>query len=414
MGRSRTRQVGQSKDAVFLLPGLMGFDQLHDFQYFSDRVAATIRTALWFETGRDIPVIPLATRPTARLARRQAFLVRRLAHLIRNDLSLRGVNRIFLVGHSTGGVDAFLLACERPLVETRARRKHLGFGGVWHREFEAIRRRIRSVIAISSPFFGAAITCTPALRLLGGTVGGVAEALDGVRVLARAGVAISGRLCRGSGLGDLMLNALIDGRASVAMAADVARDHGLIADLEPQAMARLMAQARFTVPGGLHAFASVSPAPEDCVWAGCPRHAGAGALYRLFHQQVRQAGDPGFAPQMAANLANLAQAAPDAIGDRSRLPATWTTTTCDGVVNCGAMLPPATSDVPAGFTVVVGDHADVIGHYDRPRDPLRPEGRAEWANEGLLDSGAGFSDAAFYALYRAVAQRIAAHGEDRP
>ena len=60
--------------------------------------------------------------------------------------------------------------------------------------------------------------------------------------------------------------------------------------------------------------------------------------------------------------------------------------------------------------LVVADHGDVIGHYDRRRDPLE-SGDSGWAYEALLNGGAGFRDESFYALYRAVAAGIAQRAE---
>src|SRR5258705_7922436 len=98
------------QDAVALLPGFLGFGHFGGFYYFADRVASTLRGALEIETGRSIPVIPFSTLPTSGLAGRQEFLLGALGRL---DKMLPGVERFHLIGHSAGGVDAYLLTCER-------------------------------------------------------------------------------------------------------------------------------------------------------------------------------------------------------------------------------------------------------------------------------------------------------------
>ena len=50
--------------------------------------------------------------------------------------------------------------------------------------------------------------------------------------------------------------------------------------------------------------------------------------------------------------------------------------------------------------IVVADHADVLGHYDRT-DMFMDDAPL---NLGLFHSGAGFNDNEFYALYDRVAE----------
>ena len=91
------------------------------------------------------------------------------------------------------------------------------------------------------------------------------------------------------------------------------------------------------------------------------------------------------------------------IGNPQETPRPFGMTDSDGIVNTGAMIP-AKGGVLGGL--VFGDHADVIGHYDRSRDDDDPKGFQRKADTGLLDSGSGFQDDAFFQLYRAVADAI--------
>ncbi len=71
----------------------------------------------------------------------------------------------------------------------------------------------------------------------------------------------------------------------------------------------------------------------------------------------------------------------------------------DGVVNTASQVLVGTPFRFGGL--VVADHGDVLGHYDRV-DPV--DGRA--VNEGLFHSGAAFGDDEFFALYGRVASAI--------
>jgi hypothetical protein len=84
-------------------------------------------------------------------------------------------------------------------------------------------------------------------------------------------------------------------------------------------------------------------------------------------------------------------------------PPTFTEATSDGVVNCARQLVnPRDPDELAG--IVVADHADVLGHYDR-QDAFVDD---KPLNLGLFHSGAGFRDDQFYELWRRVAQVLGA------
>src|SRR5436309_2173561 len=72
----------------------------------------------------------------------------------------------------------------------------------------------------------------------------------------------------------------------------------------------------------------------------------------------------------------------------------------DGVVNTARqLLDPAPSEQFGGL--VIADHGDVLGHYDR-RDALA----AGHTNAGLFHSGAGFGDDELFTLYQRVTEVI--------
>jgi hypothetical protein len=82
----------------------------------------------------------------------------------------------------------------------------------------------------------------------------------------------------------------------------------------------------------------------------------------------------------------------------------------DGVVNSARQLiNPQDPDELAA--IVVGDHFDVLGHYDRTAwvtDPKTGEEKEETIVSGLLHSGSEFRDTQFFALMDQVSALLAA------
>ena len=113
-------------DVVVLVPGFLGFARLGGFYTFADRLMAALRGFLEEPLAGVVPVVPCTTLPGGALVRRQRHLLDSLVQL--TEEKLRGVERIHLVGHSAGGVDAQLLACTTPLE-----------GGPWSRADERVR-----------------------------------------------------------------------------------------------------------------------------------------------------------------------------------------------------------------------------------------------------------------------------------
>jgi hypothetical protein len=81
----------------------------------------------------------------------------------------------------------------------------------------------------------------------------------------------------------------------------------------------------------------------------------------------------------------------------------------DGVVNSARQLMnPSDPDELAG--IVVSDHFDVVGYYDRHVFKLDENGHEQTTQvlSGLLHSGSGFRDDQFFELYRRVGEVITA------
>src|SRR5256885_7586991 len=117
---------------LYLSPGLFGFNQIGAYAYFKHlEVALEKRMA---DAGREAKIHLVEAAPTASIRRRALSLVSEMARTEQKD------DTIHLVGHSTGGLDARLVACT-----TSALRDH---------RLDALRPRIRSVTTMNTPHFG--------------------------------------------------------------------------------------------------------------------------------------------------------------------------------------------------------------------------------------------------------------------
>lgn len=118
---------------VFLSPGMFGFKSLGSYEYFG-HVEAGIRRR-FRDAGKTVRVHVVDVHPTSSIRRR----ARRLLEAM--DTLARGDGPVHLVGHSTGGLDARLVAS--PTVS---------LGGA-HR-IPAVVGRVRSVTTMNTPHYG--------------------------------------------------------------------------------------------------------------------------------------------------------------------------------------------------------------------------------------------------------------------
>ena len=119
---------------VYLSPGLFGFEQVGSYDYFG-HVQEGIRRR-FADAGRELEVYVVNVHPTASIRRRAARLMTMIEATLGQD-----DGPIHLVGHSTGGLDARLVAS--PTFNVRGYRET----PPWH-------GRIRSVTAMNTPHYG--------------------------------------------------------------------------------------------------------------------------------------------------------------------------------------------------------------------------------------------------------------------
>ncbi|HJL15817.1 MAG TPA: hypothetical protein RMH99_09180 [Sandaracinaceae bacterium LLY-WYZ-13_1] len=120
---------------VYLIPGFFGFAHFGDFKYFA-HVQDHLRE--WLDArGVDAEIHYAPSFPTASLRRRAGRVMEKVAETAGDD-----DGPIHLVGHSTGGLDARLAVAPRAALRTAI-------------DVEPIARRVRTVVAVSAPHYGA-------------------------------------------------------------------------------------------------------------------------------------------------------------------------------------------------------------------------------------------------------------------
>jgi len=361
-----------SSDAVVLLPGFLGIDRVGRFFYFSERVAAALRAALEARSGRTIVVVPCSNRPIGSLQARQAFLLEQLARICQRE---RGLERIHLVGHSTGGLDAQLLTCDRPLGE-----------GSWG-PFSWVRSRIASAVAIAAPQHGTYLARSTAVRLLQGRL-----SLSGAASVTMLSVDLIHMLWTQPAVRDILDGARTQLPETIAFLAEMLRHRELLRDLDPDSMAALRQRVKPEGRVPLTSFVTVAGLSE-----AAPR--APDRFFRDLHELTASETLDG--RDAAAAAVERLRRARHWISGTGRAPGLLGARSSDGVVNSALQLFDPGDPRELGG-VVVADHADVIGYYDRPAGPLerRP------LQEGMFHSGSGFNDRCFFELYGRVAQAI--------
>jgi pimeloyl-ACP methyl ester carboxylesterase len=404
--------VQDTEDAVVLLPGFLGFSRFGGFRYFADRVSATLRGALENRLHRTVPVVPFSTLPTSPLADRQRQILEHLALL---DQKLHHkVKRFHLVGHSTGGLDAVLLSSTQPLG-----------GGAWDSQYTKeqaqTRKKIRSVIGLAAPYHGTLLLEGPLAhvvhsliprpkdfwRAVGQPLWSLLFSLRDYRallLLASAGAASEGsRFCW--------------------YLSSVRRDRRLIDELCPISTETYSSKFQIEPDTKLRNFVSIVPPPSppsSGQSSSSPPERFFAHLYRLTEgliptkpprpsMEILKAGSilkaalvPGNNTPIigATNQVQALKTASNKFNDD-----VWSQLN-DGIVNSTRQLFDVSKGTDELAGIVIADHGDLIGHYDR-KDPYSDYLLKEIPlNEGLFHSNAAFGDDQFFSLYKHVAKEI--------
>jgi hypothetical protein len=419
-------------DLVFLVPGFLGFDRFRDFAYFGDRFASALRAALTPRIGRPVQVVPVPMPPTGALSARQYALGRSLSLRARAiaEADGCGVESIHLIGHSTGGVDAQLLTMPVAL----AGRDFRDFGGI---DLSWLRERLRSVISLASPHQGTCLAADPLAHALASDSAGALFS-RAPAALQEVGT-VAGQIW--VGLRELafdpdtrsLLSNVIGSPTAAQFFCELAQSRALIDDLTPMRSVRryasmgeglpVLRRSFVTVAGvtpsadrnAVQAARDMAQAPAPATQRFEPKIAAPDPVFLLLAQLTSGRLTDCFAKAglMPGSLEALHAAHDDSskliARSPSLLPPILDPAVNDGVVNSmRQLIDPSDPDELAGL--VVADHFDVIGHYDRAMfvtDPKTGEMNEKELVAGLLHSGSQFRDDQFFTLIDRMAEAMA-------
>lgn len=374
---------------VYFSPGMFGFGRLGSYNYFA-HVEREL-TSRFDAAGQQLVAHVLDELPTASIRRRSI----RLAEVV--ERTAAPGDAIHLLGHSTGGVDARLVASPTTRSIPAASLTWLP--------------RLRSVTMMNTPHYG-----TPLASFFATSDG--QRALAALSMLTVAGLSLGEHPLRASGviLGFLrqggravpfkllMLERAV--KSMVGMVDDalcpevrtfltaIQDDQGSMLQLSPEAM-DLVGVGIDDRPGVRYqATVSMSPAPSPRRWAdtiGHPWRALSLSLFFALHHLTSRIGERyPCAALEGATAVDGAACEEVLVRAFGRAP---TLEDNDGVVPLRSQL--WGNVVWAG----IGDHLDVLGHFHDDR----PHVAADLIHRDWLTSGSAFTHAKFATLMDTIA-----------
>lgn len=377
---------------IYLSPGMFGFARLAGYDYFAHVEAAL--TARFQGAGESLEAHVVDVLPTASVRRRAV----KLAEVITQTAD--GDGPIHLLGHSTGGLDARLVASPS---------SQLSFGA----ETLAWIPRLRSITTMNTPHYGTplasffataygqrALYALSAFTVIGLSLG--ARPLAAASTLLR----ILGRGQRAVGLELRALDASVDSLVGLfdetsrpavrAYLTAIKDDQGAMLQLTPEAMDLVIAGFEDR-PGVMYqSTVSMAPTPSPRKWLqmlGHPLQALSLALFTAIHR-ITSRQDKRYP---CALVAPPVYGTNDSDRANARLAAAFGASPAPGA-NDGVI--PIRSQLWGTLVWVgLGDHLDVLGHY---RDVESGE-HAPLRHHDWLTSGSSFDRSDFEALMDAVA-----------
>ena len=384
---------------LYLSPGMFGFGRLASYDYFTHVERAL--TARIRARGEDVVTHVAHVSPTASIRRRALALTELISSTCEPTDASAGP--IHLIGHSTGGLDARLVASPSAALAVAPE------GLAW-------RSRLVSITTINAPHYGTPLasffTTASGQRALGLLSALTVVALSfGSPPLAVARAVLSAFVGVDRSLG---LKVEIYDRATTSLLRllddvrsgdlrryvdEIAGDQGAMVQLMPEAMDLFIAGVEDRPGVAYRSTASMAPPPSARTILPellHPWSALSGTVFGAIHAITSRVDHryPCAAPVATADSeAMLARAFGRPPGVRSN----------DGVVPIRSQI--WGKLVWAGH----GDHLDVLGHF-RDETPSREGGAKEIAaappHVDWLYSGSAFGRAEFEALMDAVAQGL--------
>jgi len=376
--------VGRSmmRHAVYLVPGFFGFDSLGGVQYF--RHVEVRLQELFGAAGESLEVFTVPTRPTASIRKR----ARILGDTVLGSRPER-FDKLHVLGHSTGGLDARLLVTPGVHLDGDADR---------------IGAHIDTVVSLSSPHHGTPVagffTSLAGKHLLLGVSLFMITSMRSMGGLSYAwlgkGLSFITRLDDVLGLdntvldyfADHLLDDLDEARREeiVSYMHDVVHDRGALLQLTMEGMDIFNAATWDRPETQYLSYLTTAPRTSPRIILEGLRDPYFPASYSIFHAMHRISGRASDAYPYPVPPPEALDAARQLLGHE---PAPRDN---DGVV---PLFSQAWGEVCG---VVRGDHLDVCGHFHPQRGDRE---HTDW-----LRSGSGFTQEAFDALWRDIAARI--------
>jgi hypothetical protein len=365
---------------VLLVPGFFGFAQLGDFAYFA-HVRDFLKEALP-EVGVCGEVEVVRTSPTASLERRAALLAQNAAKL----LEAKGGGSLSLIGHSSGGLDARLVASPGSKLPTSV-------------DVERIAGTLRAIVTVASPHFGTPLAVLFSslfgeqfLKLLSlSTIYGLRAGRLPIRVVLRLAGVLRNREEPAGVVDQLWAQLLHDfsadrRRAIEKFFTEVGSDRDLIGQITPAGAMSFNASTpdRPGVRYGCVVTRARPPGVRSFLRAGIDPYAH--ATHSLFVALYRLA---------SRTRASQVHVPHDRIGALSSA----YQSRVDARANDG-MVPTLSQVWGEVIRAAWADHHDIIGHFDYPTH-VPPH--FDW-----VASGTGFDRDRFESIWRDVAAFVAA------
>jgi triacylglycerol lipase len=371
------------KHHIVLVPGFMGFLNLGELTYFS-RVSELLQLRCE-QLGLQAEVRAVGTLPTASLRMRAAKLAQAVARMTEED-----DGPIHFVGHSSGGLDVRLLVTPHVKLPTSV-------------DVEALGARVRSVVTVASPHYGAPLASV-ATGVLGQRI------LRLLSVLTLYGLRFGRRPLRGAlrtvqtlirlddmvGMGGALLDQLYaqvladfsdEKSASIEeFLGHVRGDQALLPQVTPDAMDVFNTSAKDRDDVAYASVITRARPPRLGTVFSVGFDATAQLTHALYHLLYRMSA------QMPANrLGDLEDRQVEAlVSGYGKVPAPSAN---DGIV-------PTRSQIWGELIHIArADHLDVMGYFG---DPESGPSHVDW-----LVTGSGFDRTRFRALWGAVARWIA-------
>ena len=370
---------------VILVPGLLGFQRLGALTYFTD--VEEVLAEPFREVGIDVSVTAIRTLPTSSLRARAARLAEVVSEVPAHE-------EVYLVGHSTGGLDCRLFTAPGASLPTKV-------------DVEAAASRVRAAVSVATPHRGAPLatvfTGVHGHRLMGVVSRALTWLLKGGRSSMSTMIEIGKvvlLLDRIAGMEAEIRNALRQEiRAGVtrlggedpgipAWLDDIGEDSTLLEQLTPAAVDLLEGTLREREGMRYGSVVAMAPAPGLRRLARLrmdPYTRLSTALYLLLHRPAGswEREEPVLEPEQRLALQRMLGVMPRRRDN-------------DGFV-------PTLSQVWGPVIAAVhGDHLDLMGYYG---------GRSDRPRLDMLTSGARFGWRDFHATWTAVSRFMLGEGE---